>query len=1112
MKRAATAIAAVFLCVLACASASAQSVVVNKYFNSGAASGSGDIVELLVIQDALDMRGMYLKDFSSSMVNDGGGKYQFTNDALWSAVPAGTLIVLRTNNSAADVTAGGGDFNIDVGLQNTTYFTNAGGTFDIAGVEMVMIKTAASGAAGVTGNIHTLAGGAAGTQFTNTTGPKLRATNGSGTGQFVYANSSTQTLADYNGTDATGATTGLTFGAGNNPNNTAYINSLRVTGPAAEPTVQASNLTFSNIGATSMTVSWTNGNGSARLVLARQGSPVDAAPADGTSYTANSAYGSGSEIFPPAAPTTTTVSRTGTTTARPTTTTTTQKTTRATTFSKLSSVSTSGVANTTTSTNDTTGVLGAPTVAAVGGNFVVFAGSGNSVTVTNLQPSTTYYFAVFEYNGSNAGTNYLTTNPPTGGQITAVGYQISGVVRSQGGAGLSNVTVTLASGDTPLANAVTNSAGNYSFPNVTAGGDYTVTPSSQSFTFAPASASFNSLSGNQTADFTGIPRIIISEFRFHGTDPDGAGAQTASANEFVELYNQTDENVTVTGWTLRASNGTTLLTFPAVIIPARSHYLVGGTSYGLTAYAAANSTLAADIPDAAGVALFNNNTTFDASTRLDAAGFSGVADAVYREGAGMSPAGGVTTDGESTFLRRWSGGVPVDTDNNDANFIFLSTDGGVYDSRQSGLGAPGPENTSSPIQRNAQVGLTLLDPAVSSSQPPNRVRDFTQDLANNSAFGTMSIRRTLTNLTGSNITRLRFRLADVTTYPASGPYADLRARTSGAITVTVTGGGSRSVQGTTLEEPPAQPNGGGNNATLAAGTVTLAQPLANGQSVDLQFLVGVMTTGTYRFFLNVEAVTQATASANEHLTMGNPSNAVTDVNQPTNYLMEKPQYALAYHRDRGGPIWTSWHLDSSWTTGSGTRQDDFRADTTLPAGWYQVQGTDFSGSGFDRGHMCPSADRLRTNADNSATFLMTNMIPQAPDNNQGPWANMENYLRTLVSAGNELYIISGGSGQGGTGSNGGTTNTVASGHVVVPSQTWKVVIVIPAAAGDDVARVNNSTRTIAVIMPNTQGIRTVDWKTYRVSVDQVEALTGFDFFSNVNPSTQAAIESVVDNQ
>src|SRR6266550_4320941 len=105
------------------------SVVINKYFNSGT---TADIVELLVIQNNLDMRGMILKDFSASMVNDGGGKYQFTTNALWSSVPAGTLIVLRNNNSAADTTVGGGAFNLDIGLQNTTYFTNAGGTFDIA--------------------------------------------------------------------------------------------------------------------------------------------------------------------------------------------------------------------------------------------------------------------------------------------------------------------------------------------------------------------------------------------------------------------------------------------------------------------------------------------------------------------------------------------------------------------------------------------------------------------------------------------------------------------------------------------------------------------------------------------------------------------------------------------------------------------------------------------------------------------------------------------------------------------------------------------------------------------------------------------------------------------
>jgi len=243
-----------------------------------------------------------------------------------------------------------------------------------------------------------------------------------------------------------------------------------------------------------------------------------------------------------------------------------------------------------------------------------------------------------------------------------------------------------------------------------------------------------------------------------------------------------------------------------------------------------------------------------------------------------------------------------------------------------------------------------------------------------------------------------------------------------------------------------------------------------------------------------------TPTAGEHLTMGNPSNAVTNVALPNNYLMEKPQYAMSYSRDNGGPNWVSWHLDNSWL-GSTPRQDDFRADTTLPTGWYRVQATDYSGSGFDRGHMCPSADRTITVTANSSTFLMTNMIPQLPANNQGVWANLETYSRTLVSQGNELYIISGGQG---------LLHFIANGHVAVPAQTWKVIIVLPVGS-NDVSRVTTSTRTIAVVVPNSGSINS-DWRTYRVSVDQIEAITGFDFFSNVSSGIQAVIEGRVDNQ
>jgi DNA/RNA endonuclease G (NUC1) len=254
---------------------------------------------------------------------------------------------------------------------------------------------------------------------------------------------------------------------------------------------------------------------------------------------------------------------------------------------------------------------------------------------------------------------------------------------------------------------------------------------------------------------------------------------------------------------------------------------------------------------------------------------------------------------------------------------------------------------------------------------------------------------------------------------------------------------------------------------------------------------------------------------NEHMVMGNPSGAVTDVNQPLNYLMMKPQYALSYNNDKGTPNWTSWHLDSSWTTNVSDRQNTFRPDDTLPASFKHVQsGYNFATYGFDRGHMTPSADRTSSVEDNSATFLMTNMVPQASGNNQGPWASMENDLRSLLNgSANELYIISGGTGTGGNSTTGhwDTIQDTGGNTVNVPAFTWKVVMVMSRQDGDDVARVNNATRTFAVIMPNNDNIRPDDWRKYLATVDQVEALSGYNFFSNVPESIQNVIEARLDD-
>jgi len=142
---------------------------------------------------------------------------------------------------------------------------------------------------------------------------------------------------------------------------------------------------------------------------------------------------------------------------------------------------------------------------------------------------------------------------------------------------------------------------------------------------------------------------------------------------------------------------------------------------------------------------------------------------------------------------------------------------------------------------------------------------------------------------------------------------------------------------------------------------------------------------------------------------------------------------------------------------------------------------------------------------------MTNMVPQAPDNNQGPWADLENDLRGLLDDPGgpyELYIVSGPLGIGGSGS-GGAATSIANGHVTVPQFTWKVVLMLTKDV-NDVNRVNPATRTIAVMMPNIQGIRNDDWHMYLTTVDAVESATGYDFFSNVSDSIESCIEAGID--
>ncbi|MBW4466589.1 MAG: DNA/RNA non-specific endonuclease [Pegethrix bostrychoides GSE-TBD4-15B] len=244
-----------------------------------------------------------------------------------------------------------------------------------------------------------------------------------------------------------------------------------------------------------------------------------------------------------------------------------------------------------------------------------------------------------------------------------------------------------------------------------------------------------------------------------------------------------------------------------------------------------------------------------------------------------------------------------------------------------------------------------------------------------------------------------------------------------------------------------------------------------------------------------------TGQDSPHLLLGKPSNATAF--NAKDYLLIRPQYALSYNRDKGIPNWVSWQLNQNWL--GDLPRLPFEPDLTLPQGWYQVQPADYIGSGFDRGHVVPAADRDKTTADSKAVFLMTNILPQSPDNNQGPWEKLESYCRTLARSGKELYIIAGSAGLGGIGSQGKKT-TVIGGKVQVPATIWKIVVVLDHP-GLPIGSITAETPTIAVSMPNVQGIKANGWQTYRTSIDEIERLTGYDFLSALDPALQVILEA-----
>jgi hypothetical protein len=464
---------------------------------------------------------------------------------------------------------------------------------------------------------------------------------------------------------------------------------------------------------------------------------------------------------------------------------------------------------------------------------------------------------------------------------------ISGTVSVSGAPDNSGVEILV----NEVSQLTTGAPGTYTITGISPGDTYTVRARKGGVQFTPPYYTFNDITNNVVANFVGTPAaagaaptpgsVIISEFRTRGTG--------GTTDDFIELYNTTTSPITVDatdasdGWSLvyLLANGTQFGFYAVIpngtVIPARGHVLLSGFGYSLKPYAAGDINTFVDLPDGTAFALFSSSVqsiNVLSATRLDGVAFTsaGGNGGFFGEGTSIPNIG--TANAESSFIRKGAlaaNGLPTefpqDTDNNNADFTLVSTDGGTFNTTVAILGAPGPEGLAAPTSRDTtQVMRANVDPAVSTTASPNRIRNFTA-VSTLAPQGTLTLRRRFVNNTGATITRLRFKIVDITTLNspvASSPQAILRALDSGSSVANTTAvPGGECVQGTLVEQLPVQALGGGLNSTyvvdLSGDATTLCNDngtpgLQQGEGINVQWVLGVQQAGAFRFFVSVDAL------------------------------------------------------------------------------------------------------------------------------------------------------------------------------------------------------------------------------------------------------------------
>lgn len=217
--------------------------------------------------------------------------------------------------------------------------------------------------------------------------------------------------------------------------------------------------------------------------------------------------------------------------------------------------------------------------------------------------------------------------------------------------------------------------------------------------------------------------------------------------------------------------------------------------------------------------------------------------------------------------------------------------------------------------------------------------------------------------------------------------------------------------------------------------------------------------------------------------------AVTPDSVPS-MILERAGYVTSYNKKTKLPSWVAWHLTADNTKGSHSRKGiDFMEDEDVPTP--RADDWDYYNSGYDRGHMCPAGDNKWDSEAMRQSFLFTNICPQAPGLNRGDWNEMENACRSWARENGDIYIVCGPILYK------GRHKTIGKHKVVVPEAFFKVVLCM-----------RGTPKAIGFIYKNGDGNRPKG--DYVNSVDEVERITGFDFFQSLPDDVEKAVEATAD--